>query len=64
MKKKVEEDELTEEEAKVDEKKSRRESVEKRKARKKIDRVARFAGLILLFVVVIVGFLLWVAGEM
>lgn len=40
-----------------------RESVEKRKKQKKQDRVARWSGFILLLMVMLLGFVLWVAGE-
>jgi uncharacterized membrane protein len=42
----------------------RRASVERRRTKKRIDRIARYSGFILLLVVLFVGFLLWVAGEM
>lgn len=49
----------------IDEKKAkRREGVEKRKSQKKRDRIARWSGFILLLLIVLVGFLLWVVGEM
>lgn len=41
-----------------------KESVEKRKNSKKKDKVARWGGLILLGLIMFVGFLLWVSGEM
>lgn len=41
-----------------------KESVEKRKNAKKKDKVARWGGLILLGLIMFVGFLLWVSGEM
>lgn len=49
----------------LDEQKAkRREGVEKRKSQKKRDRIARWSGFILLLLIVLVGFLLWVVGEM
>lgn len=57
------EQEITEQSEEQLKKKSRKVSVEKRKAKKRQDKVVRFAGLILLFVVLMLGFLLWVAGE-
>lgn len=56
-----EEVELTEKEQK---KKKQKEGAEKRKNAKKKDKVARWGGLILLGLVMFVGFLLWVSGEM
>lgn len=41
-----------------------KESADKRKTAKKKDRVARWGGIILLGLVMFVGFLLWVSGEM
>lgn len=49
---------------KIDAKAKRKEGVERRKSTKKKDRIARWSGFILLFVVITVGFLLWIAGEM
>lgn len=43
--------------------KKRRESIEKRKRLKKEDRAARWSGFVLLLCLLIVGFLLWVMGE-
>lgn len=40
------------------------EIIEKRKNIKKKDKVARWGGIILLGLVMFVGFLLWVSGEM
>jgi cytoskeletal protein RodZ len=56
-----EESELSEKELK---KKKQKEGAEKRKNAKKKDKVARWGGLILLGLVMFVGFLLWVSGEM
>lgn len=60
-----EEDQIIEEE--VDEKNEaktkRREGVERRKIAKKKDKIARWSGFILLLIVMMVGFLLWIAGE-
>lgn len=42
---------------------SRKEGVEKRKRAKKVDKQARWAGLIMLVVIMLVGFLMWVTGE-
>lgn len=56
-----EESELSEKELK---KKKQKEGAEKRKNAKKKDKVARWGGLILLGLVMFVGFLLWISGEM
>jgi cytoskeletal protein RodZ len=40
-----------------------KESVVKRKKAKKKDAIERFSGLIFLFLVILVGLLLWVGGE-
>ncbi|EKD80718.1 MAG: hypothetical protein ACD_40C00028G0001 [uncultured bacterium] len=67
MKRKKEEvDEQNQEELQegVDPKKRKRESVEKRKHAKKMDKVERWSGMILLGMILLIGFLLWVAGEM
>lgn len=68
MRSKAEELELQEEigdSKEKDEKKSKRkEGVERRKTAKKKDKIARWSGFILLLVVVTLGFLLWIAGEM
>lgn len=45
-------------------KERRREAVEKRKSAKKRDKVARWGGLILFGLILFVGFLMWVFGEM
>ncbi|MFH2019291.1 MAG: hypothetical protein ABII80_01625 [bacterium] len=42
---------------------SRKEGVEKRKRAKKIDKQARWSGLILLVIIMLAGFLMWVTGE-
>lgn len=54
-------EELSEKEVK---KLKRKESVEKRKNAKKKDKIARWGGLILLGLVMFVGFLLLVSGQM
>jgi len=61
-----EEDQILEEEVdeKAEAKAKRKEGVERRRSVKKKDKIARWSGFILLFVVVTVGFLLWIAGEM
>lgn len=64
-KKETTEEVIQDEQDEKEEKKSkRREGVEKRKKAKKIDKITRWSGFILLLVIVLVGFLLWVAGEM
>jgi len=40
------------------------QGAEKRKSLKQKDKIARWSGFILLLMVLIVGFVLWVAGEM
>lgn len=57
----VEEVELSEKEQK---KLKLKESAEKRKNAKRKDKVARWGGVILLGLVMFIGFLLWVSGEM
>jgi cytoskeletal protein RodZ len=57
----VQEEELSPRELK---KQERQASAEKRKKARQKDKVARFAGIILLGMILLVGFLLWVAGEM
>ncbi|GAB4026506.1 MAG: hypothetical protein Fur0011_2410 [Candidatus Microgenomates bacterium] len=66
MKKRDVEDQIIEEEVdkKAEAKAKRKEGVERRKIAKKKDKIARWSGFILLLVVITVGFLLWVAGEM
>lgn len=65
MKHKSEEVEEIEEQSEEELKKEKRqEMVEKRKNAKKRDKIARWGGLILLGLVLFVGFLLWVFGEM
>jgi hypothetical protein len=54
-------EELSEKELK---KKKQKESVEKRKNAKRKDKVARWGGIILLGLIMFIGFLLWVFGEM
>ena len=61
MKKLEEVEELSEKELK---KLKQQESVEKRKNAKRKDKVARWGGLILLGLMMFIGFLLWVSGEM
>lgn len=41
-----------------------KEAIEKRKNAKRKDKVARWGGIILLGLIMFVGFLLWVSGEM
>lgn len=41
-----------------------REAIEKRKDTRRKDKVARWGGVILLGLIMFVGFLLWVSGEM
>ncbi len=45
-------------------KKKREEGKERRKKAKKMDKVERWSGMILLGMILLIGFLLWVAGEM
>lgn len=56
------------EEVEVDEKELKKEraklQAEKRRAARKKDKIARWGGLILLGLVMFVGFLLWVSGEL
>jgi len=49
---------------KVKKKIKQKEGIERRKSAKNKDKVARWGGLILLGLVMFVGFLLWVSGEM
>lgn len=60
---KEEQEEIVEGEEKVEKKKKREGVVAKRKALKQKDKIARWSGFILLLLVLIFGFLLWVAGE-
>lgn len=61
----VEEVEEVEELSEKEQKKlKQKEAVEKRKNAKRKDKVARWGGIILLGLMMFVGFLLWVAGEM
>jgi uncharacterized membrane protein len=61
----IEEVEEVEERSAEELKKERRkEGMEKRKNAKKRDKVARWGGLILFGLIVFVGFLMWVFGEM
>lgn len=69
MRKKPEAEEIQDEESpelseKELKKQKRNEAVEKRRNAKKRDKVARWGGIILLGLMMFVGFLLWVAGEM
>lgn len=57
----IQEEELTEKEQK---KLGIKKSADKRKNIRKKDKVARWGGIILLGLVMFVGFLLWVSGEM
>lgn len=59
----VEEKEEVEEDPKALKKKQREEKKEKRLKKKKQDKAARWAGAIMLFLIMIVGFLLWVSGQ-
>lgn len=60
-----EEDQIIEEEVdeKTESKAKRKEGVERRKTAKKKDKIARWSGFILLLVVITMGFLMWIAGE-
>lgn len=61
----MKEEEVEEELSEKEQKKERRKaSALKRKNLKKKDQVARWGGLILLGLMMFVGFLLWVSGEM
>ncbi len=63
--KEIEEVEEVEELSEKEQKKlKQKEAVEKRKNAKRKDKVARWGGIILLGLMMFVGFLLWVAGEM
>lgn len=68
MSRKKEEIDEIEEAQEVDEKElkkeKRQEAIAKRKNAKKKDKIARWGGVILLGLIMFVGFLLWVAGEM
>lgn len=59
------EDQIIEEEVdeKTESKAKRKEGVERRKTAKKKDKIARWSGFILLLVVITMGFLMWIAGE-
>jgi len=48
---------------KEEKKKKRRDSVEKRKNLKKKDKQARWSGLIMLVIILMLGFFLWISGE-
>lgn len=67
MKQKYTEEEIVKEERALSprelKKKERLESAEKRRKARQKDKVARFAGAILLGMILLLGFLLWVAGE-
>lgn len=56
------EDRENEEEGK-EKKRKRSESVEKRKRAREKDRAARWSGLIMLIMLMMIGFLLWVSGK-
>lgn len=45
-------------------KQEREASAQKRRKARQKDKVARFSGIILLGMILLIGFLLWVAGEM
>lgn len=56
--------EVREGEQKEEEKKTKRqEAASKRRSSKKKDKAARWSGMILFVVLLFVGFLMWVAGE-
>jgi len=59
-----EQPELVEEELGEEKKKTREEKAAKRRQIKKQDQLARWSGLMLLVVVMMIGFVLWVVGEM
>lgn len=59
----VDEEQVEELSEKEQKKLKQKESVEKRKNARKKDKVARWGGLILLGLIMFVGFLLWVSGE-
>lgn len=63
----VEEIEEAEEDEELDEKtlkkKKREEAAEKRKQARKKDKVARWSGTIMLLLVMAIGFLLWISGQ-
>ncbi|MBP9702272.1 hypothetical protein KBD69_01165 [Candidatus Woesebacteria bacterium] len=48
---------------KEEKKAKRKEGADKRRNQKKKDKIARWSGFILLLVVIMVGFLMWIAGE-
>ena len=61
------EEEIEEGDEELDEKelkkKKREEAAEKRRKVRKQDKAARWSGIILLTVIMIIGFLMWVSGE-
>lgn len=63
MTKKAEDEVNKEVETKEEKKKAREERAEKRKQAKKQDKLARWSGLIMLLILMMMGFLLWVGGE-
>lgn len=61
----IEEVEEVEELSEKEQKKLKhKEATEKRKNAKRKDKVARWGGVILLGLIMFIGFLLWVSGEM
>lgn len=48
---------------KEEKKKKREEAAEKRRKERQKDKAARWSGIILLTIIMIVGFLMWVSGE-
>jgi len=63
MKKKVVEKSEVEAEEVKDKKTEQKAKAKKRKSAKKQDKMARWSGAILFVIILFVGFLLWVAGE-
>lgn len=59
----VDEEQVEELSEKEQKKLKQKQSVEKRKNARKKDKVARWGGIILLGLIMFVGFLLWVSGE-
>lgn len=60
MKKRQELEEQAEERG---EEKKKQESIERRKRLKKADRAARWSGFVLLLCILLIGFLMWIVGE-
>lgn len=63
MPKKYEDKPAEENDEKIDKKKVREEKAEKRKKVKKQDKIAKWSGAILFLILMFVGFLVWVSGE-